>query len=117
MLDRVFGSNWVAVGDAACACDPIAAQGIHKALFDGLASAAAIADHLKGAADAFDAYQASVAGRFREYLRSRDYFYHLERRWRASPFWRNRRAGPLQPRLRPQGVKQERWAATESVDV
>ena len=48
VLDRICGSDWLAVGDAAAAYDPIASQGIHKALSDGLLSAAAIADHLAG---------------------------------------------------------------------
>ncbi len=91
VLDKVCGANWLAVGDAASAYDPIASQGIHKALFDGLQSAAAIANHLAGVDAALGEYQASVVARFADYLRNRDYFYDLERRWPASPFWRNRR--------------------------
>ncbi|MGY3619301.1 tryptophan 7-halogenase [Bradyrhizobium sp. USDA 10063] len=91
LLDRVCGDSWLAVGDSASAYDPIASQGIHKALLDGLQSAAAIADHLAGGSAALEQYQASVIARFADYLTTRDYFYGLERRWPASPFWRNRR--------------------------
>ena len=97
LLDRVCGDNWLAVGDAASAYDPIASQGIHKALRDGLQSAAAIADHLAGVPAAFEQYQASVMARFADYLTTRDYFYGLERRWPASPFWRNRRLQSARP--------------------
>lgn len=32
ILDRVGGGRWLAIGDAATVYDPIASQGIHKAL-------------------------------------------------------------------------------------
>jgi flavin-dependent dehydrogenase len=99
VLDRVCGSNWLAVGDAASAYDPIASQGIHKALVDGLQSAAAIADHLAGVRTAFDDYQASIVARFTDYLNNRNYFYDLERRWPSSAFWQNRRQRSAHPML------------------
>jgi len=94
LLDRVHGSNWLAVGDAACAYDPITSQGIYKALHDGMQSAAAIADHSAGVVDAFGEYQASIVARFTDYLANRNYLYDLEQRWPSSPFWRNRRFPP-----------------------
>lgn len=99
ILDRACGSNWLAVGDAASAYDPITSQGIHKALFGGLKAAAAIGAHLTGAGTALDEYQASIVAGFADYLRTRDYFYELERRWPRSPFWRNRRL--KSPYLKP----------------
>lgn len=99
VLDRVCGTNWLAVGDAASAYDPIASQGIHKALLDGLHAGAAIADDLAGVGGAFDGYQASIFARFNDYLEIRDYFYDLERRWPSSPFWRNRRQRQTLPFL------------------
>src|SRR5262249_20235739 len=35
-LDKVAADDWLAVGDAAAAYDPISSQGIHKALSDGI---------------------------------------------------------------------------------
>ena len=90
VLDRVCGNDWLAVGDAAAAYDPIASQGIHKALSDGLLSAAAIAGHLAGIRSALDGYAASVAAGFADYLNNRNHFYDAERRWPASTFWQNR---------------------------
>jgi flavin-dependent dehydrogenase len=91
ILSRVVGERWLAVGDAASAYDPIAAQGIVKALCDGEAAGEAIADFLAGAGEArLMAYQDGVFGRFTDCLRLHQHFYRLERRWPQSPFWRNR---------------------------
>jgi flavin-dependent dehydrogenase len=92
ILSRVVGERWLAVGDAASAYDPISAQGIVKALFDGEAAAEAIAQVLVGGGEApLLAYQEGIFARFRDYLRLRRHLYGLERRWPASSFWRNRR--------------------------
>jgi 2-polyprenyl-6-methoxyphenol hydroxylase-like FAD-dependent oxidoreductase len=91
ILSRVAGSRWLAVGDAASAYDPIAAQGIVKALCDGEAAADAIAKFFAGAGEApLLTYQEGVFARFRNFLRLRRHLYGLERRWSQSSFWRNR---------------------------
>ncbi len=89
-LDHAAGPNWIAVGDAAAATDPIASIGIHQALDDGLRAGERIVARLAGRADAFERYADSVASRFAEYLDQRNYFYGLERRFASSPFWRRR---------------------------
>jgi len=92
ILSRVVGERWLAVGDAACAYDPLSAQGIVKALCDGEAAADAIAGVLAGAGEApLLAYQDGVFARFRDYLRLRRQLYRIERRWLQAPFWQNRR--------------------------
>lgn len=91
VLDRSAGSDWLAVGDAASSCDPISSQGIHNALHDGLRAAEAVAKRIGGDAGAPGDYQDGVAARFADYLSNRNYFYGLERRWAASPFWVRRR--------------------------
>jgi len=91
-LDAAAGENWIAVGDAACAFDPISSQGIYKALNDGTEAARAIADCLAGKRETLDAYRAAVTERFEAYLENRNYFYRLEGRWPASAFWSRRRA-------------------------
>lgn len=92
-LDQVMGRAWLAIGDAAAVFDPLAAQGIHKALEDGIAAGLALAT----VAEHGGAIPAAVAqahrDRFDEYLANRDYFYALEQRWAKAPFWTRRSPG------------------------
>jgi flavin-dependent dehydrogenase len=92
LLDRVCGARWLAVGDAASCFDPLSAQGIYKALADGIAGADAIASALATGSDLGADYQQAVQLRFAEYLANRNHFYGLERRWPDSPFWQRRHA-------------------------
>lgn len=94
ILDRTCGGNWLAAGDAASAYDPISSQGIYKAMFDGLKAAKVAAAHLsrRGSDEQSDEYHSSVVAGFADYLRNRNYFYGLERRWPSAPFWSRRRA-------------------------
>jgi flavin-dependent dehydrogenase len=92
VLDRTIGTDWLAVGDAAAAYDPISSQGIHKALADGARAAKAIAAALHGRAAELGDYRTVAADRFRGYLANRNYFYGLERRWPDSAFWTRRQA-------------------------
>jgi flavin-dependent dehydrogenase len=92
LLDSVAGPDWLAVGDAASAYDPISSQGIHKALSDGVRAGETIVAHLRGGDIKRGEYQSSLALRFRQYLDNRNYLYGMERRWPASAFWTKRRA-------------------------
>lgn len=95
LLDRPVGENWLAVGDAAAAYDPISAQGIHKALAGGLLAAEALLRRLGGEPAAFDGYTAALRDGFARYAANRAYFYAQETRWPDAPFWRNRRERSL----------------------
>jgi flavin-dependent dehydrogenase len=95
LLDTVVGDGWLAVGDAASAFDPISSQGIHKAFSDGRLAGKAAADYLRGDENQLAGYQSSIASRFEHYRRGRSYFYDLEKRWPASPFWMKRRSKPV----------------------
>ena len=90
LLDKIYGDGWLAVGDAAAAFDPIASQGIYKALSDGIHAAECIAADLRGD-DKFEAYQIMIVDRFDDYLKNRAYLYGLENRWLSAPFWQRRR--------------------------
>ena len=90
MLDRVEGDGWIAVGDAASAYDPLASQGIHKALTDAADASRTIAAAVGRAPPPPWRYSARVAARFDDYLVNRAHFYALERRWTDRPFWRQR---------------------------
>jgi flavin-dependent dehydrogenase len=92
ILDRLHGSHWLAVGDAASSYDPISSQGIYKALADGLTAGRAIAEHFRGATGSLREQQTRVERRFKDYERQRSYFYNIERRWADAAFWDERRA-------------------------
>jgi flavin-dependent dehydrogenase len=92
ILQPCIGDGWITVGDAACTFDPLMAQGIYKALLNGLEAAPAIAQWLVGNTTKLDNYSATVNAHFNEYQRHHDYFYRREQRWPNAPFWRNKRA-------------------------
>jgi flavin-dependent dehydrogenase len=92
LLDTVAGDGWLGVGDAACAFDPIASQGIHKAFADGRLAAKAAAGYLRGGENQLVEYQSCVATRFQQYRDGCRYFYDMEKRWPASPFWMKRQS-------------------------
>jgi flavin-dependent dehydrogenase len=71
--ERLFGNRWVAVGDAACQYDPLAAHGLMMAMTSGRDAAVAIFDGL-----------GSATGRLAEYAsRMEDLFLHAERECRG----------------------------------
>jgi 2-polyprenyl-6-methoxyphenol hydroxylase-like FAD-dependent oxidoreductase len=86
----VAGNCWLAVGDAASVYDPLSAQGVYKALLDGMTAGAALADRIDGEATHFDAYAKAVQDRFESYRANRAYLYGLEQRWADAPFWKRR---------------------------
>lgn len=90
LLDKVAGPRWLAIGDAAACFDPLAAQGIYKALEDGLEAARLIAAALDRGGELGGSHAAAMRARFDDYLANRNYFYGLERRWPDSDFWRRR---------------------------
>jgi flavin-dependent dehydrogenase len=90
MLDRVEGDGWIAVGDAASAYDPLASQGIHKALADAADASRTIAAATGRAQPPPWRYGERVAARFDDYVANRSHLYALERRWTERPFWRRR---------------------------
>jgi len=92
LLDRVSGPRWLAIGDAAACFDPLAAQGIYKAIADGLDGAERIASALATGGDLAGDYDQAARARFADYLVNRNYFYGLERRWPGSAFWQRRQA-------------------------
>jgi len=89
-LDETFGKNWLAVGDAAMAFDPLSSQGVYKALETGLQAAEAIRDRLSGDAEALLRYAVKLDDTFDRYLAVRGYYYTQEGRWPDSLFWKRR---------------------------
>ncbi len=91
-LSRSGGRRWRAIGDAASVYDPIMAQGVTKAMLEGLSVAPDIRRILAGAEPAPDA---GLDVRFSDYLSLRDHFYAQEGRWPGAPFWSRRRPQPV----------------------
>jgi flavin-dependent dehydrogenase len=82
--DRAPG--FCAVGDAAIALDPLAGDGVARALRSGLEAAEAVDGALSGSPLA----GSSTAERFASALERRARYYQMERRWPGAPFWLRR---------------------------
>ncbi|MDN5804492.1 MAG: tryptophan 7-halogenase, partial [Microlunatus sp.] len=79
-LSAVYGADWLAVGDAAVASDPLASYGIAAALGEGHYAAAAVADHLAGRPDALLDHAQQIDRTLAHYLILCHDRYGLERR-------------------------------------
>src|SRR5262249_32178192 len=88
-LDQVGGQDWLAIGDAASAYDPITSQGICKALANGWLAAEVIR-----AQSGLERYAQTIQTDYRRYLALRRYLYSLEQRWPQAPFWKKFHASP-----------------------
>ena len=84
------GVQWLAVGDAAAAYDPLSSRGIFNALESGLQAAHAVESHLLDNSTALREYDDWVHRRFDGYLRMRERYYDMETRWPGSLFWQRR---------------------------
>ncbi len=89
-LERSAGVEWVAVGDAAAAYDPLSSSGLTLALLSAEAAATALA---AGGA-ALQIYSEAVHQRFISYASERRALHRLETRWPSSDFWCWRGKGP-----------------------
>lgn len=102
---QVHGDDWLAVGDAALAADPLSSQGISQALAMGIAAAEAIARHLRGDSSGLVRYADSIAALRRQFLITRRDTYRREQRFLDSAFWRCRQQTiTLDPSARLQHV-------------
>ncbi|GKT24578.1 tryptophan 7-halogenase [Acidovorax sp. SUPP3334] len=93
-LDRAAGANWLAVGDAALAFDPLSSKGIGNALYTGLRAAQALLACESGDLQATERYADHLRDIHRVYRKQLQGFYAMETRWPDSAFWARRQAGP-----------------------
>jgi flavin-dependent dehydrogenase len=100
-LTEVIHQNWIAIGDAAMTFDPLAGQGVYRALQSGISGAQAVHNHLCGNRFALEAYAAGVNKVFNDYLMLRNDYYSKEQRWSATDFWRRRRGREINGKLPP----------------
>lgn len=89
-LGRVHGDDWLAMGDAAMAFDPISGQGVYRALESGMRAAEAVQASFAGKSGEVASYAGKVDETFNQFLILRRKYYSQEGRWTNSGFWRRR---------------------------
>lgn len=98
IMSKRCGNNWLAIGDAAMAYDPLSSMGILKALHDGVDAANAIQQHVTGNGNAVNDFAEKQQVQFNKYLHMRKYYYGLETRWKDARFWKRRHRAKLPDR-------------------
>lgn len=94
---QVCGDNWIRVGDAAMAVDPLSGNGIFQSLSSALQAPVVINTLLRKperAALAQRFHQQRVEQLFLRFARIGRDFYADEQRWTGQPFWQARRQWP-----------------------
>lgn len=90
---QISGRNWLSIGDAAIAFDPISSHGISNAIYCADEASKAICSYLKHEKhDAFQEYAATLVQIFETYLQHKEALYRNEQRWPESEFWNKRAA-------------------------
>jgi len=89
----VTGPDWVAIGDAALAFDPLSGQGVFKSIETGTRCCSAIAKCFDGDSSALAEYETWVEESYQYYLAMQKQFYASVARWPESQFWRRRASG------------------------
>jgi flavin-dependent dehydrogenase len=97
LCPQVCGENWIRVGDAAMAVDPLSGNGIFQSLSSALQAPAVINTLLhkpERSALAKRFHQQRVEQLFLRFARIGRDFYADEQRWLDQPFWQARRQWP-----------------------
>jgi hypothetical protein len=97
LCPQVCGDNWIRVGDAAMAVDPLSGNGIFQSLSSALQAPVVINTLLRvpeRAALAQRFHQQRVEQLFLRFARIGRDFYADEQRWQEQPFWSARRQWP-----------------------
>lgn len=94
---QAAGDDWLAVGDAALAFDPLASQGLLNSLYTGFHGADAALMHLNGDPHALPAWSLQLSRIRKAYTRNLTQYHAMERRWANEPFWQRRQASKRAP--------------------
>lgn len=97
LAPEVCAENWLRVGDAAMAADPLSGNGIFQSLSSALQAPMVVHTLLNHPADAPHArrfHTERVQGLFQRFARIGRDFYAQEARWAGEPFWAARSAWP-----------------------
>lgn len=120
LAPEVGGPDWLRVGDAAMAADPLSGNGIFQSLSSALQAPMVIHTLLNHPADAPHAlrfHHERVHALFQRFARIGRDFYAQEVRWADQPFWAARRAWPDQlPAHAPPGSAAPRIEERPVVD-
>lgn len=95
--ESVVGDDWIRVGDAAMAVDPLSGNGIFQAMSSALQAPAVIGTLLHEPARAALAqrfHRRRIDELFHRFARIGRDFYAQEPRWAQQPFWQRRRQWP-----------------------
>lgn len=82
MLTETCGENWLAIGDAALAFDPLCSHGVTIAIY-----AAELAKKFINKRCLSMGYHQSLKQIYQAYLQQRQQIYRAEQRWQTSPLW------------------------------
>jgi flavin-dependent dehydrogenase len=90
-LQQAAGDDWLALGDAAAAYDPLSSQGILMALGTAIEAARYLLQaQWQGKPEGLADYNRFIDRTFDVYLETCRKFYHMEPRWQDAPFWQRR---------------------------
>ncbi|PHS04196.1 MAG: hypothetical protein COA88_14030 [Kordia sp.] len=79
---QVTGSNWLAIGDAAIAFDPVSSHGISNAIYCTYLASNAIESHVtNNTTSPFQNYDDTICQIFNEYLKQQSKLYDTDNRW------------------------------------
>jgi hypothetical protein len=99
LCEHSVGNDWIRVGDAAMAVDPLSGNGIFQALSSALQAPAVIntlINHPERAGLAKQFHEARIEGLFYRFARIGRDFYAQESQWPTNPFWQGRSQWPDQ---------------------
>jgi flavin-dependent dehydrogenase len=86
-LDHSCGDDWIAIGDAATSYDPMAADGICRALENGIEAGQTILQYFADDRASLVRLAAQARSDYEKHLVRRQHFYSAEHRWPDSEFW------------------------------
>ena len=89
-MSALIGENWLAVGDAAMAFDPLSSHGLYNAMKSAIEAARALQRHFAGDGAGLSDYAGWAQRRFTRFVDMRAAYYGREARWPDSPFWQRR---------------------------
>jgi flavin-dependent dehydrogenase len=89
-LNQFYGTNWVAVGDAAVSLDPISSHGLGLSLISGRDAAQATIAAINGDNSPLQSYSETLNKMLSYYNTERQQYYQMEQRWPDSFYWKQR---------------------------